>query len=77
MDHLGNISVNGDGNAVGNNNHILIDKRIFNTITHQSPLRATDARGEGGSSSGRNSIGLAVLVLIGIAMAAWKSGYPL
>ena len=70
MNQSGNVQINGDGNAVGNNNHILVDKRIFHTITHQPPPGPPS--GEGGPSSGVNPIGLAILVLVGIAIAAWK-----
>lgn len=73
MNRSGNININGDGNAVGNNNYILIDKRIFNTITHQPPPGQANGPGtENGSSRGINVAGLAVFVLIGVAIAAWK-----
>ncbi len=73
MNHSGNININGDGNAVGNNINILVDKRIYLTITHNSPPGGSGEPGAGGGPShGGNLVATAVLVLIVIGIAAWK-----
>jgi hypothetical protein len=73
MKHSGHVNINGDGNAVGNNNRVLVDKRIFNTITHQPPPNGQRRpEPEGSPGNGINPIGIAFCVFIGIAIAAWK-----
>lgn len=68
-----NIQINGDGNAVGDNNRILIDKRIYNKIIH----RPTGGNGGGGDKKSDEGAGSWIIVipiafLVAVAIATWK-----
>jgi hypothetical protein len=71
MSETRDIQIQGDGNVIGDNNRILVDKRIYAKITHQSNGR------NGGGKNGNEEDGSWIFVmpfafLIAVAIATWK-----
>lgn len=73
MSKTRNIQINGDGNAVGDNNRILIDKRTYNKIIRR-PMGGDGGGGGKKSGEGDGSLMIAIPVafLVAVAIATWK-----
>jgi hypothetical protein len=65
------ISIHGDGNAVGNNNRILVDKRVYNKIV-QSGGGGGKPGGGGNGGSGEAAVVVGIAALVALAAAAWQ-----
>jgi hypothetical protein len=65
------ISIDGDGNAIGNDNRILVDKRVYNKIV-QSGGGGGKPGGGGNGGSGEAAVGVGIAALVALAAAAWQ-----
>ena len=78
MSKARDVQIQGDGNAIGDNNRILVDKRTFMKITHQS--NGGNGGGDGGRKRGNgddglHSIGLPLAFLVAVALVTWKFAF--
>jgi hypothetical protein len=73
MSEMRDVQIHGDGNAVGDNNRILIDKRTYNKIIHR-PTGGNGGRGGNKSGGGDGSwiIAVPLAFLVAVAIATWK-----
>lgn len=73
MSETRDVQIYGDGNAVGDNNRILIDKRTYNKIIHR-PTGGSCGGGGKKSDEGDGSwiIAIPFVFLVAVAMATWK-----
>ncbi len=71
MSKIGDSNIAGNGNAVGDNNRILIHQNIYNRPTGNGG--GNGARGGPGRDDASSGVaGVAIVVLVGIAFLSWK-----
>jgi hypothetical protein len=66
------ISIEGDGNVVGDNNRVLVDKRVYNKVINQGGGGGGGgSKKSGGEGDGIGLAGLGLAAVVALAVAAW------